>query len=75
MTKKLSPKQITEARAALLAELAERHTLTFTKSENYAYWFVSCDLDREHLIVREPVGKHLGNVIFSVSLPVAGMVW
>lgn len=75
MTKQLSTKQIAKARTELMSELRERHVITFTKIENYAYWFVSCDMDRERLIVREPVGRFLGNVIFSVSLPVAGMVW
>lgn len=69
MSKQLSAKQVAKYRAELLAELTERHVITFTKNERYEYWFVSCEMDREGLIVREPVGKFLGNVIFSISLP------
>lgn len=75
MNKKLSTKRIAIIRARLLAELHERRVITFTKNENYDYWFVSCAMYREQMIVREPVGRHLGNVIFSISLPVQGMVW
>lgn len=75
MSKQLSAKKIAQVRAQLMAELKERHVITFTKNERPEYWAVSCDMYRERLIVREPVGKFLVNVIFSICLPTPGMVW
>lgn len=44
MQKQFTAKQVAKIRECLMCELRERGVITFTKNENYEYWFVSCEL-------------------------------